>query len=70
MAPGSESRATGRASKGLDLLGLALLAFPNQSMDVGIGDPGVQALLVGTSEAFGGYALGCSSAAFHLTQGA
>ena len=70
VALGSESRVTGLASKGLDLLGLAMPAISHQSVDVCIGDPGVRALLVGTSKALGGYALVCSPTAFHLTSGA
>jgi hypothetical protein len=70
VAPGSESRVTGRASKGLDLLDLTMPAIANQRMDVSISDPEVRALPVGTSEAFGVYPLGCSPAAFHLTPGA
>jgi hypothetical protein len=56
-------------AKGLDALGMAMLAIPNQRVDVSIGDPEVRALLIGTGEAFGGYPLGGSPAAFHLTPG-
>jgi hypothetical protein len=57
----------GRTSKRLDPLGLAMLAIPNQRMDMSIGDPEVGALLVGTGEAVGIHALRCSPAAFDLT---
>src|SRR5215469_4721594 len=60
----------GRTSKGLDALGLAMLAISDEGMDVRIGDPAVRALLVGTSEALGFYPFGGSSTAFHLTPGA
>jgi hypothetical protein len=70
VAPGTERGVTGRASKGLDLLGLAMPAIAHQSMNVSIGDPAIRALLVGTGETLGVYSLGCSPAAFHLTPGA
>ena len=65
----AERGAAGLAAKGLDLLGTAMLAIPNQRVDVSIGDAEVRALLIGTGEAFSGYALGCSPPAFHLTPG-
>ncbi len=65
---GREYHITGLAAKGLDTLGLAMLAIVDESVDVCIADPGVLALLVGASEAFEVYALGCSSAPFHLKQ--
>jgi hypothetical protein len=55
-----------RASKGLDPFGTAMLAIANQGMNVGIGDPEVRTLLVGTSEALGVYSLRCSPPAFEL----
>ena len=70
MAPGSERGAAGLTAKGLDLLGLAMPAIPDKCVDVRIGDAEVGALLVWTSEALGGYPLGCSSAAFDLAPGA
>ena len=47
-----EGGTAGRASKGLEALGLAMLAIADQGMDVRIGDPEVRAVLVGTSEPF------------------
>ena len=41
----------GLAAKGLDPLGTAMLAIPDQSMHVSIGDAKVEALLIGTGEA-------------------
>src|SRR5260221_7050231 len=70
VASGTEGGAAGLTAKGLDPLGLAMLAIPNQSVDVSICDPEVRALLVGTSEALGVHSLGCSPAAFHLAPGA
>src|SRR5260221_12013390 len=46
-----------------------MLAIANQRVDVSLGDAEVRALLIGTGEAFGGYALGCSPSAFYLTPG-
>jgi hypothetical protein len=70
MAPGREGGAAGLTAKGLDPFGLAMLAVPDQRVDMSIGDPEVWTLLVGTGEAFGGYPLRCSPTAFHLTPGA
>jgi hypothetical protein len=53
MAARAESGVTGLATKGLDALGLAMLAIPDQCVDVSLGDPAVGALRVGTSEPFG-----------------
>jgi len=69
VAPGSERAAAGLTAKGLDLLGMAMLAIPDEGMDVRIGDPEVGALLIGTGEAFGVYPLGCPSPAFDLAPG-
>jgi hypothetical protein len=66
----TERAVAGLASKGLDPFGTAMLAIANQGMNVGIGDPGVRALLVGTSEALGVYSLRCSPTAFDLAPGA
>ncbi len=66
VASGSEGGAAGLAAKGLDLLGTAVLAIPNQSVALGIGDPAIRALLVGTGKALGVHPLGCSLAAFEL----
>jgi hypothetical protein len=57
------------AAKGLDLLGTAMLAIPDQRVDVRLGDPEVPALLIGTGEALCIYAFGSSSPAFHLVPG-
>jgi len=46
-----------------------MAAISDQGMDLSIGDPAVRALRVGTSEALGIYAFGCSSAAFDLAKG-
>ena len=69
VTPGSEGGAASLTAKGLDALGTAMLAIPNQRVDPIIGDAEVQALLVWTGEAHGLYPPGCSSAAFHLTPG-
>ena len=66
MAPSAERGAAGLAAKGLDVLGLAMLAIPNQRVDLSIGDAEVGALRVGTGEAFGVDPLGRSPAAFDL----
>jgi hypothetical protein len=67
VAPGSERCMTGRASKGLDPFGLAMLAIPNQSVDLSLSDPEGGALLIGTGVALGLHALGGSPPAFHLS---
>jgi len=46
-----------------------MLAIADKCVDVSISDPKVHALLVGTSEALCGYALGGSPAAFHFAPG-
>jgi len=53
-----------------DPLGTAMRAISNQSMNVGIGDAEVRALLIGTGEALGVYPLGGSPPAFDLAPGA
>ena len=63
----TERGEAGRTSKRLDPLGMAMLAISYQRMDGSVCDAEVGALLVGTSEACGVYALGGSPAAFHLT---
>jgi hypothetical protein len=62
----AECGVTGLATKGLDLLSSTMCAIPNQSMDGSVCDAEVRALRVGTSETFGVYAFGGSSAAFDL----
>jgi hypothetical protein len=42
---------------------------PKRRVDVSVGDPAGRPLRVRTSEAVGVHALGCASAAFHLTPG-
>ena len=66
----TERGVTGRASKGLDALGLAMLAITDKRVDMGLSDSKVQALSVGTGKALSVDALGCSSAAFDLAPGA
>jgi len=70
VAASSERAAASRTSERLDPLRMAMLTISDQSVNLGIGDAEVRALLVGTGEALGVYTLGCSSAAFHLTPGA
>jgi hypothetical protein len=53
VASSTERGVAGLTAKGLDALGLAMFAIPNQGVDVSVCDPGVQALWVGTSEAVG-----------------
>ncbi len=69
VTSGRERGAAGLATKGLDRFSLTMLAIPNERMPVCVCDPEVQTLLIWTGEAFGGYVLGCSSPAFHLTPG-
>jgi hypothetical protein len=56
-------------TKGLDVLGLAMLAIPDERVDVSISDPEVQTLLIGTGKILGVYAFGSSALAFDLTPG-
>ena len=53
----------------LDVLGLAMLAIPDEGVDVSIGDAEVRTLMVGTGEALGVHPLGCSPPTFHLAPG-
>jgi hypothetical protein len=69
LASSSKGSATGRTSKGLDPLGLPLLAIAHQRVDLSIGNPEVGAEGIWTSEPLGVYAFGCSPAAFHLRPG-
>jgi hypothetical protein len=69
VASRTERGSAGLRAKGLDALGLAMLAISDQRVDLSIGDPGVWALLVGTGETLGVYAFGSSSPAFHLAPG-
>jgi hypothetical protein len=70
VASSSEGRAASLTAKGLDALSLAMLAIPDQRVDVSIGDAAIRALRVGTGVALGLHALGCSPPAFHLSPGA
>ena len=70
VASGSERHVASLAAKGLDALGMAMCAIPDQGVDMRIGDPGVRALLVGTGEPSVFTRMACSPAAFHLTPGA
>jgi hypothetical protein len=69
IASSTERAAAGLTTKGLDALGVTMLAIPDQGVDLRIG-LAVRALLIPTGVALGVYALGGSSAAFHLTPGA
>ncbi len=53
VAPGSEGGAAGLTAKGLDALGMPMLAIADQSVNVRIGDAEVRALLIGTGIAVG-----------------
>jgi len=66
-AEGGAARLT---AKGLDALGSPMLAIADERMPVGVSVAEVCALPVGTGEAFGGYTLRSSPAAFHLAPGA
>ena|SRR5216683_4409268 len=70
VASGSEGGAAGLAAKGLDVLGMPMLAISHQSVDVSVCDPGVRALPVRTGETLSVYAFGSSSSAFDLAPGA
>src|SRR5258706_6653664 len=69
IASSTEGGVTGLTPKGLNLLGTAMLAIPNQRVDVSLGDPEVQALRVGTGEALSVYAFGSTSPTFPFTPG-
>jgi len=70
VEPGSERRMTGRASKGLDPFGLAMLAIADESVDGSVYNPAVVALPVRTGETLCVYAFGGSPSAFDLAPGA
>jgi len=65
----AEGAATGLAAKGLDRLSTAMLAVPDQRMDVSVCVAKVRALWVRTGKALGVHPLGCSPPAFHLRPG-
>jgi hypothetical protein len=67
--PGSEGGAASLTAKRLDPFGMPMLAIADQSVNVGIGDAEVGALLIGTGIAFGVDPLGCAPAAFNLAPG-
>jgi hypothetical protein len=69
VTPGREGDVASRTSKGLDALGLAMFAIADESMDVGIGDPKVQTLLIWTGEALLISPFGSSTSAFDLAPG-
>jgi hypothetical protein len=69
VAPGSEGGAAGLTAKGLDALGMPMLAIADQSVNVRIGDAAVRALLIGTGIAVGDDPLGRAPAAFDLAPG-
>jgi len=60
---------TGLTAKGLDALGLAMPAIPDQRMHVCIGDAKVGTRSVGTGEVLGVHTFRGSSAAFDLAPG-
>ena len=64
VASSAERGAASLTAKGLDPLGMAMLAITNQGMDLSIGDPAVRALLIGTGEAFGVHPSGALPADF------
>jgi len=64
MGPSSERRVTGLASECLDALAMTMLAIPNERVDVRIGDPEVQTLLLGTGKALRVHASGGLPAGF------
>jgi hypothetical protein len=66
VAPRSEGGVTGRASKGLDALGLAMLPIAHQRVHVRIGDAEGRTLLLGTGEAAGVNPDGVLPAGFSL----
>src|SRR5260221_7309081 len=69
VASSTERGAASRTSKGLDALGTAMLAVPNQRVDLIISDAEVGALMVGAGGALGVESLGGSPPAFHLAPG-
>ena len=70
VAPGSERDTAGLTAKGLDALGAAMLAIPDESMDGGVCDPKVWALWVRTGKALRVYVFRDSPPAFDLAPGA
>jgi hypothetical protein len=70
VAPGREGGAARLTAKRLDRLGMAMLAVPNQCMDVSIGVAEVRTLLVGAGVAVRVDTFGSPSPTFHFTPGA
>jgi hypothetical protein len=66
----AERGAARLAAEGLDGLCTAMLAIPDEGVELSIGVPEVGVLLIRTGEAFGGDARGGSSLAFDLSPGA
>jgi hypothetical protein len=69
VTPRTEGGVASLAAKGLDLLGTAMLAISDEGVDLSSGDAEVGARSVGTGEAVGVHALGCSPTAFDLAPG-
>jgi hypothetical protein len=69
VASSTECAVTGRTSKGLDALGMPMLAISNEGVNMSIGVPVVGALLIGTGIASGVDPLGRSPSAFDLAPG-
>lgn len=69
MTARAERGVTGLATKRLDLLGMAMLAIPNQSVDVSVSDSEVWALLVETGKAFCVHRFGAPRRLFTSHQG-
>ena len=67
MRRARERGAASRASKGLDLLSTPMLAIANQSVKVSFGVSKVGTISVGTGEARGVHAFGCSPPTFDLS---
>ncbi len=70
MASGTERGVASLTTKRLDPLSRAMLAIPNESMEVSVCDTEVETLAVRTSKALRVYAFGSTSMAFHLAPGA
>ena len=69
VASRSERGMARLATKRLDALSMAMLAIPNERMNVSIGDPEVGALLIGAGEALDVDPFGCPPPAFYLAPG-
>jgi hypothetical protein len=70
VASGTERGVAGLTTKRLNPLSRAMLAIPDESMDVSVCDPKVRTLTVRTGEALRIYAFGSTPPAFHLAPGA